>query len=136
MITYFRQGLEAIIGDGMDLLFCNEAEALAYTGCNNLNQAKKQLSKTASIIGLTLGAKGATLYNGTEWIDIPGIPTNAVDTNGAGDLFAGAFLYGITHGYSLAKAGQLACRASATLGTQFGARLKTEQARTILESQE
>lgn len=136
MITYFREGLDAIIGDGLDLLFCNESEALAYTGCSDLNQAKDQLTKLAKMIGLTLGSKGATIYDGSQWIDIPGISVDAVDTNGAGDLFAGAFLYGITQGYTLSKAGQLACRSSSVLVTQFGARLKTGQALTLLNSQE
>ena len=48
----------------------------------------------------------------------------AVDTNGAGDMFAGAFMYGITNGLSWADAGKLASFASAHLVTQYGPRLK------------
>ncbi len=136
MITYFRSGLDAIIGDGLDLLFCNESEAMAYTESHTLEQAKSRLSRTAQTIGLTLGRRGASIYHGGRWIDIPGVPVQPLDSNGAGDLFAGAFLFGITHGYSLAKAGQLACRAASVLVTQAGARLKAGQARTILNHQE
>ncbi|MBF0184217.1 MAG: adenosine kinase [Magnetococcales bacterium] len=136
MITYFRGGLEAITEPGVDLLFCNESEAMAFTGCQTLAQAKQQLAQIAQLVGLTLGAQGATIGHHGKWIDIPGQPVTAVDSNGAGDLFAGALLYGITHGMTLQQAGQLACRASSLLVTQPGARLQAGQARTILNQQE
>ena len=136
MIRYFRSGLDAIIGDGLDLLFCNESEALAYTESQTLEQAKHRLQSVAKMIGLTLGAQGAVLYNGEKWVHVAGLPVQALDSNGAGDLFAGAFLFGMTHGYALAKAGQLACHAASVLVTQAGARLKTGQARLILDDQE
>ncbi len=136
MVTYFRQGLDAIVGDGLDLLFCNASEALAYTGAHTLEEAKQPLSKIARMVGLTLGAEGASIYTGERWIDIPGVPVQALDSNGAGDLFAGAFLFGITHGYAVARAGQLACHAASVLVTQSGARLQAGQAMTILQHQE
>ncbi|MBF0584641.1 MAG: adenosine kinase [Magnetococcales bacterium] len=132
MVTYFRPGLDAIIGDGLDLLFCNESEAMAYTESQTLEQAKNRLTHIAKRVGLTLGAEGAAIYTGERWITVPGIPVQAIDSNGAGDLFAGAFLFGITHGYSLAKAGELACHAASLLVTQSGARLKSGQANTLL----
>ena len=136
MVTYFRNGLDAIIGNGLDLLFCNEGEALTFSGTTDLEQAKRQLAQIAKNIGLTLGSQGATLYNGREWIDISAKQVSAVDSNGAGDLFAGAYLFGVTHGYSLAKTGQLACHASSVLVTQSGARLRKDQAQMLLNSQE
>jgi sugar/nucleoside kinase (ribokinase family) len=136
MITYFRQGLEAIIEQGVDLLFCNESEAMAFTGCQTLAQAQKVLATQAQWVGLTLGAEGAAIAHQGEWLRIPGIAVQAIDSNGAGDLFAGALLYGLTNGMTLPQAGQLACRAAALLVTQAGARLKAGQARTILHQQE
>ena len=56
----------------------------------------------------------------------------AVDTNGAGDMFAGAFLYGITHGHSYAEAGKLASLASSRVVTQFGPRLEPKQSQKVL----
>ncbi|WP_130472828.1 adenosine kinase [Candidatus Magnetaquicoccus inordinatus] len=136
MITYFRSGLEAITELGLDLLFCNESEAMAFTGCQTLGEAQRQLSSLAQLVGLTLGGRGAAIGYQGEWIEIPALPVQAIDSNGAGDLFAGALLYGITHGMTLQQAGHLACRASAQLVTQAGARLKAGQARTILNQQE
>ncbi|MBF0462685.1 MAG: adenosine kinase [Magnetococcales bacterium] len=136
MVHYFRSGLDAIIGDGLDLLLCNESEAMAYTESQTLEQAKNRLKSVAKMIGITQGAQGASLYNGERWINVAGVPVQALDSNGAGDLFAGAFLFGMTHGYALAKAGQLACRAASVLVTQPGARLRAGQARLILDDQE
>ncbi|MBF0444733.1 MAG: adenosine kinase [Magnetococcales bacterium] len=134
MIKLFREGMDKIIDDGLDLLFCNENEALEYTGKESLQGAAKELKKISKQYGLTLGAKGATLYDGTELISIPGVPTKAIDSNGAGDLFAGTFLYGITNGLDIQKAGELACKASSVLVTQYGARLQPGQANKIIGS--
>ncbi len=124
MIKFCREGLENIIGEGVDLLFCNYDEATQFTHTDNLNSAIKALEKIAKLVVVTLGAKGSVIAENGNQITINGHPVEAVDTNGAGDLFAGSFLYGITAGYSLQKAGELASYASSQLVTQFGPRLK------------
>ncbi|MFM7158228.1 MAG: PfkB family carbohydrate kinase, partial [Bacteroidota bacterium] len=61
----------------------------------------------------------------------------AVDTTGAGDMFAGAFMYGITQGFSVLRSGHLASMASSKVVSQFGARLKespTSLYQTILKT--
>ena len=72
------------------------------------------------------------IYDGDTFIDIEPYKVSAVDTNGAGDLFAGAFLYGITNGKSYADAGKLASLASSIVVSQFGPRLEWHQAKDIL----
>jgi sugar/nucleoside kinase (ribokinase family) len=59
------------------------------------------------------------------------VPAKAVDTNGAGDMFAGAFLFGITHGQSPAQAAALANRAAAAVVRQHGNRLTAAQMQQI-----
>ncbi|MBF0147457.1 MAG: adenosine kinase [Magnetococcales bacterium] len=134
MINYFREGVDAIVSGGIDLLFCNENEALCYAGTDSLEIATRRLREIARSFCLTLGARGARLYHQGEELNLPGIEVKAVDTNGAGDLFAGAFLYGMTQGRSLYQAGLLAIHASAQLVTQYGARLKSGQATHIKKS--
>ena len=73
------------------------------------------------------GAKGAVLFDGTNTINIAPNAVTAVDSNGAGDNFAGAFMYAITHGHDFAAAGRLASAASAKVVSQFGPRLEAEQ---------
>ena len=64
---------------------------------------------------------------------MPAVPTKAVDTNGAGDMFAGAFLYGVTHGLSDAQAAALANRAAAAVVAQHGNRLTADRLQAILQ---
>jgi sugar/nucleoside kinase (ribokinase family) len=72
------------------------------------------------------------IFDGDTFIDIEPYPVRAIDTNGAGDMFAGAFLYGITHGHSYAQAGKLASLASSRVVTQWGPRLTPADAQRIL----
>ncbi len=51
------------------------------------------------------------------------MPVKAIDTTGAGDMFAAGLLYGVTSGLSWQKAGHLASHAAARIVTQLGARL-------------
>ena len=69
--------------------------------------------------------------DGDTFIDIEPYPVNAIDTNGAGDMFAGAFLYGITNGLGYAGAGKLASLASSKVVSQFGPRLKWHEVQEI-----
>ena len=64
-------------------------------------------------------------------IDIEACPITAVDTNGAGDLFAGAFMYGLTHGLNFEESGKLASKASSLIVSQFGPRLKLAQYQSL-----
>ncbi|NGZ07716.1 MAG: adenosine kinase [Magnetococcales bacterium] len=134
MIEFFRSGLEEIMGPGVDLIFCNQAEALKYAQTDDLEQAKKHLTQKSQAFGLTLGAQGAIIrINHTEY-EIPATPVQAIDANGAGDLFAGAMLYGLTHGLTPERMGKLACRAAALLVTRHGARLSREQTLNVLNN--
>jgi sugar/nucleoside kinase (ribokinase family) len=71
------------------------------------------------------------VVQGSQRIEVPAVPTKAVDTNGAGDMFAGAFLFGITHGQSHAQAAALANRAAAAVVSQHGNRLTAAQMQQI-----
>ena len=58
--------------------------------------------------------------------EVPAASVVARDTNGAGDMFAGAFLYAVTHGHSRAQAAWLANQAAGRVVTQYGNRLSLE----------
>ena len=132
MVKYFKEPMESVVGASVDLLFCNEEEAMLYTGKESLQEAREALKKDAKRFVITLGKNGAMIYDGDTFIDIEPYKVNAIDTNGAGDLFAGAFLYGITNGRSYADAGKLASLASSKIVTQFGPRLEWHQAKDVL----
>lgn len=131
VVEYFKSGFEDIIGKGVDLLFCNEAEALAFSGTDNFEHAVAKLKEITKTMAITRGAQGAYIFDGNKEIEVLAPEVEAVDTNGAGDLFAGAFLYAITNGHSFGEAGKIACACSSKLVTQFGARLKKTQIKEI-----
>jgi len=131
VVEHFRDGFTETIGDGIDLLFCNEAEALSYTRKNSVDEAVEVIKTFAKTFAITLGAEGAAIYDGSNLISIAANPVKAVDTNGAGDLFAGAFMYGLTHGKSFEQAGLLASKASSIIVSQFGPRLKQAQYQSL-----
>ena len=124
---HFRDGFTETIGDGIDLLFCNEVEALSYTQKSSIDEAIEVIKTFSKTFAITLGANGAAVYDGSNLISIDAHPVKAVDTNGAGDLFAGAFMYGLNHGLSFEQAGNLASKASSQIVSQFGPRLRLEQ---------
>lgn len=134
LVAHFRSGLKEMIGQGVDLLFCNHEEALAWTGKADLSAAVEMMKAYARTFVITLGARGALTYDGSQVHEIAPTPVTAVDTNGAGDMFAGAFLYGITSGMNYRQAGELASIAAGNVVTQFGPRLHRDQHKTVLES--
>jgi len=132
MVEFFKSGLAEMLGAGVDLLFCNEAEAKSWSGCDDLTQALDSLKSVAKTFAVTLGSKGAMIYDGKQMIEISPHQVKAIDSNGAGDMFAGAFIYGITHGHSFYEAGNIASLAAARVVSQFGPRLKAKDHKDII----
>ncbi len=127
MITYFKPQFAEIMNQKVDILFCNEAEALAYTHADDINQAAKMLMSYAKTFAITQGANGALVYDGKEILNILGKKVVAIDTNGAGDIFAGTFLFSLSAGMNFLKAAENAIETSAQLVTKVGARLKKDE---------
>ncbi len=132
MVKYFKEPMEEVVGASVDLLFANEEEAMLFTGKDNLKEAREELKKVAKHFVITQGKNGAMIYDGDTFIDIEPYATTAIDSNGAGDMFAGAFMYGITNGHSYASSGKLASMASSKIVSQFGPRLQWHEAKDIL----
>lgn len=132
MVKFFKTGLLEIIGDGVDLLFANESEAIEMAGVESIEDAIAYLKTIAKEFVITLGPKGSLIYDGTTLHEIASYPVTAIDTVGAGDMYAGAFLYGITHGMDYATAGDLASRASAKIVTKYGPRLSDSEIQALL----
>ena len=133
MVKFFKEGMDEVIGASVDLLFCNEDEAMTYTGAADIIEAREELKKTAKTFVITQGKNGALIFDGDTFIDIEAYPVTAIDTNGAGDMFAGAFLYAITHGHTYAQAGKIASLASSKIVSQFGPRLDKGQAKEVMD---
>ncbi len=123
MVEFFRDGMAEIVGDGLDLIFCNEAEALGWGETDSLEVAIEKMKHIARCFVITRGADGAITFDGSELAHIPPHRVQAVDTNGAGDMFAGAFLYAITRGEDFPTAGRFASLAAGKVVANYGPRL-------------
>jgi sugar/nucleoside kinase (ribokinase family) len=134
MVAHFKDGLMEMIGSGVDMIFANEAEALGMADTDNLSEAISFLKTMAKGFAITRGPKGALVYDGTDLTDIEPVRVEAVDTVGAGDMFAGAFLYGLTQGWDHRRSGDLAAAASAKLVTSLGPRISREETQAILQT--
>ncbi|WP_233248129.1 adenosine kinase [Limnohabitans sp. MMS-10A-178] len=131
MIQFCKAGLDAMLGDGVDYLFCNQEEAQVWCGSQDLNVVKETLKKLAKMVCLTRGPDGSEIITAQNSWHVPAEKVQAIDTNGAGDMFAGAFLYAITRGYSPDQAANLGNHAAAAVVSQHGNRLTLGQLSTI-----
>jgi sugar/nucleoside kinase (ribokinase family) len=131
MVEFFREGMASIIGSGLDLVFCNEAEALNWGETDSLAVAIEKLKRVARSFVITLGARGAITFDGNEQVDVPPHRVQAVDTNGAGDMFAGAFLYALSRGEDFPTAGRFASLAAGRIVASYGPRLSAAQYRAL-----
>jgi sugar/nucleoside kinase (ribokinase family) len=104
-----RDILDDLIADFVDILIANEDEAKAYSGHSDEDKALEMLSQHVDIAALKLGPKGSRVaYRKQKKIIEPMGSGHALDTTGAGDLWASGFLYGLVHGYSIENSGRLA----------------------------
>ncbi|MEZ5574043.1 MAG: adenosine kinase [Halioglobus sp.] len=123
MVEFFREGITEMIGERLDLVFCNEDEALGWAQCDHLDVAVEKLKTIADTFVITRGGDGALTFDGNELCEIPPHKVHAVDTNGAGDMFAGAFIYAITRGEDFYTAGRFASLAAGKVVANYGPRL-------------
>ncbi|NCF44471.1 MAG: adenosine kinase [Proteobacteria bacterium] len=123
MVTFCRETLETMMGEGVDTLFCNAEEALAWASTDSLGVAIKELQDITKELYITLGANGAQVVNAEGSWQVGTEKVRPIDTNGAGDIFAGACLAARLRGASAAEAAKFANNAAAKVITQFGARL-------------
>ncbi len=134
MVQFFRPGLLDMIGVGLDMLFANESEALLMAETDDLATAIEHAKTLAKAFAITRGPQGSVIFDGENLLEIAPYPVKAIDTVGAGDMYAGGVLYGITHGLTWAQAGELGSMASAKLVTAYGARMATDNLQAVLKT--
>lgn len=111
----------------VDVLFCNEAEALMFTQTNEVSEAFQSLKGLCEFVFVSVGARGALLSAnyGKEIESVGTWDVRLVDKLGAGDLFAAGVLYGLSQNRNLRECGYLGCYAATKVIQQFSARIRT-----------
>ena len=131
MVNFFKDGLMAVIGEGLDMVFSNEEEARLMFDASNIDESVAGMKTIATQFAITRGANGALVYDGETLHEIPAKDVKPIDSNGAGDIYAGAFLHGLTNGMPFVKCAELAGAAGTTLVQQMGARLSNKQMQEV-----
>jgi sugar/nucleoside kinase (ribokinase family) len=131
MVKFFRDNMAAMVEGGVDLVFCNEVEALEWGQCDDIEDALAAIKQVAKRFVITLGADGAITWDGETLHRVAAQPVEAVNTNGAGDMFAGAFLYALSRGESDLRATEYATLAAGEVVKYFGPRLNRDACLTL-----
>ena len=117
-----RDAFRRMIVEDVDLLFANRAEILSMYRTDSFDAALDIAASEVGIVACTESEKGAHIVSdGSRW-HVPAVPTKIVDATGAGDLFAGAFLWGLSEGHPLDICGRMGCVAASEVISHIGAR--------------
>ncbi len=112
-----RDEWRRLVAEQVDILFANEAEALALYQVDSFADALAALRADVDIAIITRGPHGSVVAAGDDLHEIAAHTVDVVDTTGAGDLYAAGFLFGFTQGRPLDVCGRLgSVAASAVLG--------------------
>jgi sugar/nucleoside kinase (ribokinase family) len=119
--------LDSICEQYVDILIANEDEARAFTGCDDEKQALAALAGKAACAILKVGKRGSYIAHGNRTVTIDRMGDgNAVDTTGAGDLWAAGFLFGLVNGFALEKCGRLGSACGFEVCQVIGAQIPEE----------
>ncbi|MCY3627874.1 MAG: adenosine kinase [Gammaproteobacteria bacterium] len=126
IIDEYREFLQEICEFGLDVLFCNVDEAKCWANRESIEAALQQLINDTNIAVVTDAGKGCYVASRAQSMEkVSGYPIEAVDCTGAGDMFAGAFLTGLTKQWDLLGCAKFANFAASRTVANFGARFPT-----------
>lgn len=122
-----------LIKNHISIVFTNQQEAEMLCKSSSSEENIKKLSKLTDTVCLKLGSEGSLLYSENEIHKISIKPVTAIDTTGAGDIFAAGFLYGLIKGTSNYTAALLASYAAGQIVKIIGAQFAHEQIDRIIK---
>lgn len=114
--------LQYIVRDYVDIIFANEEEARSFTG-NEPDEALDILASICKIAVVKTGPGGSMVKSSTNKYQINATDATVIDTNGAGDIYAAGFLYGLSKGFTLDKCGKAGAILAGMIIEIIGARL-------------
>lgn len=123
--------LKSVIPEYIDIVFANEQEAYAYTG-KQPAEALDLLSKEVKTAIVKTGESGSMIKCNNEVFHVDAVPSVCIDTTGAGDLYAGGFLYGFSKKLSLDKCGSIGSMVAGKVVEEIGAKIPAEKWDDIL----
>ncbi len=126
-VNRHRESFVKLVEDYIDILFANEDEITSLYKTSSLNLAIEKLKKKCDLAAITIGKKGSILISNGKEINIdPFIFGKAIDTTGAGDLYAGGFLKGLADGLNPKTSAKIGSICAGHIVTQLGSRSNTD----------
>jgi fructokinase len=121
-----RAAFRAFVQEETDILFANESELLSLYETDDFDAALAQLRGEVTLAAVTRSEQGSVVIAGEQTFHIAAVPTQVVDTTGAGDAYAAGFLAAMALGKALPECGRWGSVAAAEAISHFGARPQTD----------
>jgi len=122
-VDRYRADFQRFVKEDVDILFANEAEITSLYAAASFDEALQAVKGHCEVAALTRSAKGSVIVGRGDVHVIDAHTLGPiVDTTGAGDLYAGGFLYGLAQGHGLGVCGRLGSLAAGEVITHLGAR--------------
>jgi sugar/nucleoside kinase (ribokinase family) len=134
IVMGFKDKFHEMESYGLDYIFGNDDEAMAFVDAENIDEAFIKLQEKPYTSIITMGEKGSSVITNDEIIHTPKVNINPVDTNGAGDMFAGSFLYALLQDRDLRSCAEFANYGASKVVETFGPRLTEEGYREVLNN--
>lgn len=121
-----------------DIMIPSEEFAIGHTGCETAEEAAKRLYALyhPKVVVITQGSKGGILFDGKRMVSYPVYKVEAIDSNGSGDVFHGAFAAGLVKGYDFETCCYFSSAVSALKCTGVGARESAPDFETVKQFME
>ena len=134
IVMGFKDKFHEIESFGLDYIFGNDDEAMAFVGSDSIEDAFVGLKKKSYVSIITMGEKGSAVVSNEEVINTPKVDIQAIDTNGAGDMFAGSFLYSLLQNEDLKTCAEFANYGASKVVETFGPRLTKDMYHEVLNN--
>ncbi len=133
LVDRYHADFREVMREYVDVIFCNRAEACAFAETNDLEAAARVIGALTELAFVTNSEHGCLVVRGGTIETVAGFPVKPIDTNGAGDAFAGGVLFGLAYDYSPAKAARWGNYLASRVVLQPGPRLEESVTHRVAE---
>ena len=134
IVMGFKDKFRELESYGLDYIFGNDDEAKAFVDEEDMNKAFIKLQDKSYTSIITIGEKGSVVITKDEILNSPQVNITPVDTNGAGDMFAGSFLFALLQDQDLKSCAEFANYGASKVVETFGPRLTQKGYREVLNN--
>lgn len=122
-----REQFLAAVSNHVKLVIADDSEVMQLFQVQSMDDMLESVAATDTIFAITRSEQGSIIVNGEQSIYQEAIPVEkVVDTTGAGDAYAAAFLFGWTAGRSLKESAELGTKVATAVIQQVGPRLEKD----------